>query len=377
VACDLEGIVRASAVGGTCLLAGSQARKIIASIGGLNMSVWLVRAGKHGERERTALEHNLVTIGWGQLPDLSLLKAREELIHLLEQHYPEASSAKLSNWGGQLWSFCHRIEPKDLVVLPLKTQAAIAIGEVAGPYQYHADRGDGIRHVRSVKWLRTDVPRPTFDQDLLHSFGAFLTVCEIKRNNAEERIRSIVRGAGGDGGNGGVIDKPTLDIEQAALDQILGHIQRKFAGHELARLVDAVLRAEGYLTRVSPPGPDGGVDILAGPGSMGFGSPRLCVQVKSSPSPVGVEVLRGLQGVLANFHAEQGLLVCWGGYKSSVHQEARQSFFTIRLWDSGDLVEAILKNHEKFPDDLQAEFPLKRIWALVLEESTAGDGSAP
>jgi restriction system protein len=140
------------------------------------------------------------------------------------------------------------------------------------------------------------------------------------------------------------------------------------SGHRLATLVDAVLQIEGYLTRVSPPGPDGGVDILAGTGPMGFGQPRLCVQVKSSPSPVDVNVLRGLQGVLQNFHAEQGLLVCWGGFKSSVIQEARQSFFTIRLWDSGDLLGMILKNHDKFPDELKAELPLKRIWALVLEE---------
>lgn len=101
---------------------------------------------------------------------------------------------------------------------------------------------------------------------------------------------------------------------------------------------------------------------------MGFSSPRLCVQVKSSPDPADVGVLRGLQGVLQNFRADQGLLVCWGGFKSSVIQEARQSFFTVRLWDSGELLQAIVKNYDKFPADLQAELPLKKIWALVLEE---------
>ena len=49
-------------------------------------------------------------------------------------------------------------------------------------------------------------------------------------------------------------------------------------------------------------------------------------------------------------------------------QEARQSFFQIRLWDSGDLLRAIFKNYDKLSDQLQAELPLKRIWALVLEE---------
>jgi restriction system protein len=81
--------------------------------------------------------------------------------------------------------------------------------------------------------------------------------------------------------------------------------------------------------------------------------------------PADVTVLRGLQGILQNFRAEQGLLVSWGGFKSSVLQEARQSFFQIRLWDSGDLLKAIFKNYDRFPDQLQAELPLKKVWAMV------------
>ena len=42
--------------------------------------------------------------------------------------------------------------------------------------------------------------------------------------------------------------------------------------------------------------------------------------------------------------------------------------FTIRLWDSGDLLQSLQKNYDRLPPDLQAELPLKRIWALVLEE---------
>src|SRR5262249_26428771 len=153
-----------------------------------------------------------------------------------------------------------------------------------------------------------------------------------------------------------------------ARDELLTFIQRKFSRHQLADLVNAVLQADGYITRVSPPGPDGGVDILAGSGPMGFGEPRLCVQVKSSPSPADVTVLRALLGILKNFGANQGLLVSWGGFTSAVHQEARQSFFSLRLWDAGDLLEAIFKNYDRFPQELRTELPLKRIWALVSEE---------
>jgi restriction system protein len=338
------------------------------------MSVWLVRAGKFGEREQTALEKSALVIGWNELPDLSSVQDREALADVYRKLRPDASSGKVSNHVGQLWSFRSRIQPGDLAILPLKTRSAIAIGKVTGPYQYTTDLGDGVRHIRKVEWLRTDLPRTAFGQDILYSLGAFMTVCQIQRNQAEERIRAVLAGNADPGAPSGEEadaedgGERSLDIEQAAGDQILEHIQRNFSGHKLATLVDAVLKAEGYLTRVSPPGPDGGVDILAGTGPMGFGPPRLCVQVKSSPSPGDVNVLRGLQGVLQNFHAEQGLLVCWGGFKSSVIQEARQSFFTIRLWDSGDLLGMILKNHDKFPDELKAELPLKRIWALVLEE---------
>jgi restriction system protein len=338
------------------------------------MAVWLVRAGKDGEQEQTALERSLVTIGWNELPDLSGIASREAMADLYRSVFPDASSGKVASHVGQLWAVRGRIQPGDLAILPLKTRSAIAIGKVTGPYQYTTDLGDAVRHVRKVEWLRTDLPRTAFDQDLLYSLGAFMTVCQIARNQAEERIRAVLAGKadpGAPAGEEAEIDEGgerSLDIEQAAGDQLLQHIQRNFSGHKLATLVDAVLKAEGYLTRVSPPGPDGGVDILAGTGPMGFGPPRLCVQVKSSPSPADVNVLRGLQGVLQNFHAEQGLLVCWGGFKSSVIQEARQSFFTIRLWDSGDLLGMILKNHDEFPDELKAELPLKRIWALVLEE---------
>jgi restriction system protein len=337
------------------------------------MAVWLVRAGKYGDAEQTAIEKSIVTIGWNNLPDLSTINDREVLANMYRQLCPDATGGKVANHVGQVWAFHSRIQKDDLVVLPLKSRSAIAIGKMVGPYEYTTELGDGIRHVRKVEWLRTDLPRTTFDQDILHSMGAFMTVCQIERNKAEERIRAIL----GDkkppnvaeiAGDELEDDAQTLDIEQAAGDQILEHIQRHFAGHKLATLVDAVLKAEGYLTRVSPPGPDGGVDILAGTGPMGFGSPRLCVQVKSSSSPADVNVLRGLQGILKNFHAEQGLLVSWGGFKSSVIQEARQSFFMIRLWNSGDLLGMILKNHDKFSDDLKAELPLKRVWALVLEE---------
>jgi len=333
------------------------------------MAVWLVRAGSYGEREEFVLSSGVAAIGWEDLPDLSTIHDRGDLAHLCRATYPDDKPRAVANWVGQLWAFLREMNERDLVVLPLKKTAVIAIGEVQGPYQYRSDFPSDARHARPVKWLRTDIPRTSFDQDLLYSFGAYLTVCQIWRNNAEERIRAMLSGK--------VIPLPKgmepeseekIDLEQVAQDEILKHIAQRFRGHDLARLVESILIAEGYHTQRSPVGPDGGVDIIAGKGPMGFDEPKLCVQVKSSETPADVAVLRELHGVIKGFNATQGLLVSWSGFKSSVDPEARRLFFEIRLWDSRDLVKALLSNYEKLPETLQAELPIKRIWALALEE---------
>ena len=109
-------------------------------------------------------------------------------------------------------------------------------------------------------------------------------------------------------------------------------------------------------------------EVSAAPGPLGFEMPRICIQVKSSNTPADVKVLRELQGVMSKVRAEQGLFVSWGGYNSEAKKEAKDAFFTIRLWDQGNILHEIFKYYEKFDDELKAELPLKRIWGLVVEE---------
>ncbi len=333
------------------------------------MTVWLVRAGRYGERETLALEKGLTVIGWEELPDLSSIDCRGDIEELVRTTYPDASKGRLANWVGQLWAFRSRIEVGDLVVLPLKTQSAIAVGTIAGPYAYRADLPAETHHTRETKWLKTDIPRSRFDQDLLYMFGAFMTVCQLQRHQAEERIRAIVGGQAPPAlANDDADEAATpVDLEQFAEDDLSEFITRRFKGHELARLVDEILRTQGYQTVVSPEGADGGVDIIAGSGPMGFDSPRLCVQVKSGESPIGAAVLRELQGTMKNFGADQGLLVSWGGFAGPLLKEARHLHFEIRLWDAGQVVANLLRRYEALSPTLQAELPLKRIWVRMPE----------
>ena len=338
------------------------------------MAFWVVRAGAHGERESFGLENNVAVVGWERVPDLLGFSDRDKLKEFLTEKYPDEKPGRISSWTGQLWAFSRKIKIGDIVALPLKTRSVVAFGQISGDYRYESAAPDQAKHQRPVKWLNQDILRSKIDSDLRNSLGGATTVFSITRNNAEERIRAFLEGtpitvtADKENGDEGVGDAIIADVQFQAENQIVDYIGRKFVSHDLTHLVAGVLEAQGYKVRESLPGPDGGVDIVAGHGPMGFESPRLCVQVKSGDIQVDVSVLRQLQGVMKNYRADQGLIVSWGGFKSSVDKEARQLFFEIRLWDQSDLVRMIQEVYEHLPSELQAELPLKRTWVLVVEE---------
>lgn len=351
------------------------------------MSLWLIRAGRHGEFESKFFEEGRVYVTWGDLQlNLSQLEGREELVKALSELYKDSKLNKLRNWAGQLWPFAHAMQKGDLVVLPSKTQQSIYVGEITGDYHYEPKGPNPFYHYRTVKWIGEAIPRQRFGQDLLHSLGAFLTICRIQRNNAEARLKAMkTSGWGEDPGKKGIkvktkttaaaaveaeeeLDTEDIDLEQEGLDRIAMLIESKFAGHHLTRLVEGLLQAQGYTTYRSPEGTDGGADILAGMGTLGFGSPQLCVEVKSEPTPIDRPTVDKLLGAMSKFSAPQGLFVAWGGFRQNVQKELAQSFFKVRLWTRKELLDALFAHYDKLDADLKAELPLKRIWTVAAQE---------
>lgn len=346
--------------------------------------VWMVRAGRHGEDEELALATGRAIIGWQEYGTGEKLKSFEDTFEFIKSQDKSGNEHRIANFARQFWTFAHVIRVGDLVVLPLKTRPGqIAIGVVEGSYEF-VELGDRPRHSRRVKWVRPDVARSTFKEDLLFSFGAFMTVCRIQRNHAESRISQVLAGKP-DPGFSQTPSSPgsrkteelgpeisgAIDLAQAAQDEIVAHVRENFQGHELARLIGSILAAEGYATQVSPPGPDGGADILAGRGPLGLDSPTLCVQVKATEAPADVKILRELIGTMNTFKADQGLLVCWGGFTQPLKVEARQQSFKVKLWNQTDIVNAVYRSYEKLDPEIQAELPLKRVWMLVREDVEA------
>ena len=336
-------------------------------------TVWIVRAGKHGENEGFALANNCVVVDWPRMGDFSKYQDKNAIGSMLKSARGETNVYRIGSHAGQIWTFAQEMKIGELVVLPLKTQIGkVAVGKIIEAYKFHPDGEPGTEHRRKVEWLNSDVARCDFDADIRASLGSLLTVSRVRRSQATERILNILehntsgltgRGENQVSENDDVIEE-SIDPEDAARNLIYDHIQQKFTGHGMADLVEEILRALGLQCKKSPQGPDGGVDILAAGGELGFGSPLLCVQVKGRRDKAGDKDIKYLADAMRKVRAEKGLFVSWSGFKGLSGDDIRRQFFSIRFWEADDLVRLIERHYDKFSDDFKERLPLKKIWVL-------------
>ena len=351
--------------------------------------LWMIRAGRRGERENDAINLGKALVGFSEVGDLTGCD-RQAIFAALQEAYPDTGRKTLLNFTAQLNQLVNRIETGDYVVMPRKSTDVVALGIIKGDYRYEKDEL-GYHHTRTVEWKREDQPRASFKQDLLYSFGASMTVCEIQRNSAMERVKAVME-IGTDPGplvstpqiRDAVIepfphteeeadqaDESDFDLKEIASQQVISLIKSEFAGHALAELVDEILRAEGYKTKISPPGPDQGVDILAAGGNLELGGESICVQVKSGDGASNHNTVLRLIGSVANTGASTGLLVSTGGVNVPAQKELDKpnNFFRIRLWQMDDLLRALFRNYDNLSAETRAKLPIERIWAPVQSDS--------
>jgi restriction system protein len=107
----------------------------------------------------------------------------------------------------------------------------------------------------------------------------------------------------------------------------------------LQQLVADILKAMGYYPSwISPPGRDGGLDIVAYPDPLGTRPPRIKVQVKRQTTAVDEDGLRSFLALVNEDDA--GLFVSIGGFTRSAQEAARkQERRKITLIDLNRLVE--------------------------------------
>lgn len=347
------------------------------------MTLWLVRAGSRGEHEQKFLDEGRVYVAWEGLDvDLSELADRQALIRVLEERFPDEKAKALVNWSSQVWPFVKDMAQGDWVVMPSKLQSGLYFGELTSDYHFEAAGPNPYYHWRSVNWFSGLIPRTVYPQDLLYSFGAFMTICRVQRNDAEARVKALAAsnwkpesasafaprtplGEQTGGGSENTEEPTNANLEELAADGIERMIEARLKGHGLASLVEAILQAEGYTTYRSPEGADGGADILAGGGELGFGKPKICVEVKSGSDPIDRPTVDKLIGAGQKFGAETCLFVSWAGFKPNVQKELARDFFRVRLWSRKELLEKLFTHYDQLPEEIRLVLPLKRVWMVA------------
>lgn len=323
------------------------------------MTVWGIHAGKTGDAENLFFKKDVIAIGWDRMDDLSKLKAnREAFKDAVAKAYPDKKHSSVPINAGQLYRFIHEIRVNDLVVYPSKRTREVHIGKITGDYFYDQASEKTYPHRRSVMWIKS-FPRTNFTQGALYEIGSAMSLFQVK-NFSDEFVNAL---------EGKITPPPVIvdetvkfvieDIEETTRDFILKKLSQELKGHPFTDLIANLLNTLGYRTRISPEGPDGGIDIIAHRDELGFEPPIIKVQVKSSEGNVGDPVVSALYGkVGAN---EYGLLITLGKFTNQASNFAK-SKSNLRLIDGEELIELILSHYDQLDSRYKGLLPLKKVY---------------
>jgi len=324
--------------------------------------LWMVRAGSNSVFYEDFIAKNVVAIGFDRLGDLSNIKDHEALMKKAQIAYDGYKKAQISNYANQVSNFLFEIEKGDYVITYDSYSRLYMVGNVTEDYEYNPKLLEEMPNIRKVKWLKS-IPRDSLSNTTKNSLGAIQTLFQ-PRDSAKKEILSILEGKETVATDQQVIVEPDTSPREV-VEQAEEFIKDKIVGiswQDMQELVAGILRAMGYRTRVSPPGPDRGVDIIASPDALGLTQPRIFVEVKHRErSSIGPKDIRYL---IAGRNPQQDkcLYVSTGGFTKDAKLEADRSNTPLTLVDLDMLVELLLQYYENLDSETKAIIPLKKIY---------------
>ena len=340
--------------------------------------IWMVRAGRGGEFASRFLDESIVAIGWGEIGDVTAATPDDEIRRLVDAAYPSSGTGSRASSAGNVRRFVKAVKVGDPVVTYDKESGLYHLGEIRSDVERRTFDIDGEKRLefcRDVKWL-DEVPRDSLLLSTRNALISALTVFHVSADASADlrrrASRSVPNGSQDyeppppdDGMDESetlqeYIDKSDLFIEEAII---------KLDWQQLQDLVAGVIRAMGYKTIVSSPGPDGGVDIFASPDGLGLEEPRIFVEVKHRPDVrIGSQDVRSFLG--GRQQGDRCLYVSTGGFSRDAKSQALGSNIPIRLIDKSQLRELLVDHYEALDSETRALVPLKRVyWPIRLSDS--------
>ncbi|MBD8032904.1 restriction endonuclease [Solibacillus merdavium] len=320
---------------------------------------WMVRAGDNNELIPVWLRQKIVSIGWPDLENPKLFTTKEQLLSKADLVYSEEKPQTRNSWVSQVWRFSREIEIGDRIISYSKEKREYIIGSVTEAHYYDYANENPYPNTLKVKWEANTVARDQLSQSAKNSLGSVLTVFRVDQWGSE--IEGLLA-------NPSIVknpDVPPEDDETVIIEDLKSKARLmiedkvdKLDPWQLQDLVGGLLQAMKYNVKISPKGPDGGVDILAYKDAFGFEQPIIKVQVKHRKSTAGSPEIQQLLG--ANPLKANCLFVSTGGFTSQAMIVAKQN--SVKLVDLEELVQLIIEWYELMPNDTRALLPLQKMY---------------
>jgi restriction system protein len=326
-------------------------------------AIWVVRAGRGSTFAADFEGLGVVGIGFGVQTSVEA-HSPEQIRELVRSASETDAPQTIAGHAGQLNRFANELRAGDVVITPDSGTRELLFGEAVGGYEFHQKPlvGD-FCHYRRVRWIGRR-SRDLLPQRVLYSLGSLSTVFQP---GGREQLMALMheepvpdRVSSDDGGTDAVDagGENLLADLQARSEELISARIAQLDAYETQDLVAGVLRAMGFHARVSPPGTDQGVDIVASRDPLGLEQP-VKVQVKARPnSRTGAPEVSQLAGNIGS--GERGMFVSTGGFtrEVSIHPSAQR----LVLVDGEALRDLVLEYYDRLDNDAQALVPLRRVY---------------
>lgn len=332
-------------------------------------TVWMIRSGRGSEHVEAFLEHGIVAIGWSALGALSAATKKDELLRQYAAKYPQDREGRRLGAVGQILRFVNEIQVGDQVVTYDRDRRVYAIGEVLSGYEWQPEPIHDLPHTRKVKWTK-EVARDALSTGTRNTLGAIQTLFKLSpdaakdlASHAQERGRApvlaiatlAVQVTQDDEARAALVNE---SIEKA--DDFIEDAINELDWQQVQDLVAGILRAMGYRTSVSEPGPDRGVDIRASPDGLGLQEPRIFVEVKHREAQMGSKEIRAFLG--GRKPGDKCLYVSTGGFTKDAWYEAERAAVATTLITLPILRRLLVDYYESLDTETRALVPLRRLY---------------
>ena len=317
--------------------------------------LWLVRADG-GDFTDYFVSGDHISIGWNIREDISALTNPDEIEAVYRKYNPDSHSGPARRTAKQIETFLVQMEPSDEVLTPTKDRKWLRRGIIqdGGAYFVEPPHDDNAVYFhcvrRPVLWSGLPINRYDFHPSDQRPMRSRQTVVLVD----EDCFGAWARFSPGSNAKAptGTKQQVREDV-RLALDTLV----ESFDPYEAQELVAELLDAMGCEDlEVSPPGPDGGVDVRAVKTDTLVPEVPIFVQVKRYKwgRNIGKKAVRDLRSGIT--FGGRGIFVTTSSFTKGAKEVAREALFPhIALIDGPVLIDLIREHWDGISEESQAK----------------------